>query len=107
MSFDGDFYAHPARFIRDELKLAGYTITSAAAAMLIDRAILNDALKERAPISRDLAYRLDALLNSAGTDDLARLLIEWQARNDWRVEAQSRHAIRAAIRGAKPAQKPP
>lgn len=99
MSFDGDFYSHPARFVRDELKLAGYTISTAAAAMLIDRSILNDALNERMPISRDLAYRLDALLNSAETDDLARLLIEWQARNDWRVEAHSREAIRAAIRG--------
>ena len=98
MPFDGDYYSHPAWFVRDELKLAGYTITTAARAMLIDRAILNDALNERTPISRDLAYRLDALLNSTDTDDLARLLIEWQARNDWRAEAHSREAIRAAIR---------
>jgi plasmid maintenance system antidote protein VapI len=82
---------HPGAMIRDELRSAGFSIPKAAVAMALNRANLNNVVLGKAALSRDLAYRLSALLNP---DDesfgLAKLLIDRQAQHDWGREAAVR-----------------
>ena len=101
-------FPHPGLWVRSMIEEAGYSIPKAAAAMAINRANFNDVC--RGPtgqkpygvaVSRDLAYRLDALLNTDGEPgDLAKLLIDRQAQYDWEKEASLRRVIRVGVKAS-------
>lgn len=105
-------YPHPGLWARAMLEDAGYTISKAAEVLGINRANLNNVLLGpaedggnymRGPsgvaISRELAYRLDALLNEDGEPgDLARLLLARQAAYDWYREVNLRKRVMKEVR---------
>ncbi len=95
---DSDAYPHPGAMIRDELKTAGFSIPKAAVAMALNRANLNNVVLGKAALSRDLAYRLSALLNRDDeTFGLAKLLIDLQAQHDWGRDAPLRKTIQVMV----------
>lgn len=97
---------HPGLWVRSMIDDAGLTVVRACELMKINRPNFIDVLKgptEAKPngvsISRDLAYRLDALLNSDGEPfDLARLLLARQAEYDWWSDSFRRVVIRQGVR---------
>lgn len=98
-----DAFPHPGAMIRDELKAAGFSIPKASVAMALNRANLNNVVLGKAALSRDLAYRLSALLNP---DDeafaLAKLLIDLQAQHDWGREAAVRKLALVTVAASRP-----
>lgn len=93
---------HPGSMIRDQLAEAGYSVNAAAAAMALNRANLNNVVLGKVAVTRDLAYRLSALLNPDDADmDFARLLVDWQARYDWHRDAPSRKTLLSVMQASR------
>lgn len=93
---------HPGQAIRAALKGAGFSIPSAAIAMAVNRANLNNLILGKASLSRDMAYRLNVLIEP---DDekfkMARQLIGLQAAHDWDKDAAIRNVARAAVNAGR------
>jgi len=85
---------HPGVFVRDTL-LPQYGLNIAALARLLDvnRPNLHRVLSGERDVSRELAYRLGALMN----DHVADLLISYQMAWDKQQEAPRREALKAQI----------
>jgi addiction module HigA family antidote len=90
---------HPGAFIRETLLPEyGMTVKGAAERMGIERRGLINVLDGHSAVSRDLAYKLGALLN----DEVADLLIEWQLKWDLEREQDLRAAYRTKIQRVAP-----
>ena len=85
---------HPGEFIRDVL-LPEYGLNVAKLARLIgvNRPNLHHVLNGRVDVSRDLAYRLGALMN----DHVADFLISYQVAWDKQRDAERREGFKATI----------
>lgn len=85
---------HPGEFVR-EVILPEYGLSVARLARLIDvnRANLSNVLHGKVYLSRELAYRLGALLD----DHLADFLINYQLQWDLAQEADRRAELRQEI----------
>lgn len=91
--------AHPGAFIRETLLPEyGLKVAPAAKAMDIDRAGFIRVLDGKSAVSRDLAYKLGALMR----DEVADLLIAWQLKYDLQHEAEIRAAYRTKIKRVEP-----
>jgi plasmid maintenance system antidote protein VapI len=102
LTADSEAAPHPGAMIRDELDAAGYSIPGASAAMAVNRPNLNNVILGKASLTRDLAYRLSALLNPDDEAfDLARLLIGIQAQHDWHKDRASRATIRTMVQAGR------
>ena len=90
---------HPGVFIRDTL-MPEYGLNVAALARMIgvNRPNLHNVLQGRSDVSRDLAYRLGALMN----DHVADFLISYQVAWDKQQEAERRAAFKAQITRIEP-----
>lgn len=85
---------HPGKFIRDVLiPEYGLNVAKAARLMNINRRGFINALEGQVSVTRELAYRLGALLG----DEVADLLIQWQLKYDLETEAEKRAAYRQTI----------
>ena len=85
---------HPGPFIRDVLiPEYGLNVAKAARLLRVNRANFIDVLNGKYGVSRDLAYKLGALMR----DEVCDLLIEWQHRHDLENEASKREAFRQSI----------
>jgi len=90
---------HPGAFIRETLLPEyGLTVKGAAESMGIERRGLINVLDGKSAVSRDLAYKLGALLN----DQVADLLIEWQLKWDLEREQDLRATYREKIQRVAP-----
>jgi len=90
---------HPGAFIRETLLPEyGLTVKGAAESMGIERRGLINVLDGKSAVSRDLAYKLGALLN----DQVADLLIEWQLKWDLEREQDLRATYRETIQRVPP-----
>jgi len=90
---------HPGEFIRDVL-LPEYGLNVAKLARLIgvNRPNLHNVLSGRVDVSRDLAYRLGALMN----DHVADFLISYQIAWDKTQDAERRQAYKGTIERITP-----
>lgn len=85
---------HPGAFIKDVLlPQYGLSVSEAARRLGIDRAGFHGVLTGKYDVSRDLAYKLGALLH----DHAADFLIQWQLRHDLDREKAKREAYRETI----------
>jgi len=85
---------HPGAFIKEVLLPAwGLSVAQAARSIGVDRAGFHNTLAGKYDVSRDLAYRLGALM----TDDVADLLIAYQHAFDLAKERDRRDAFKAQI----------
>lgn len=86
---------HPGLFIRDTL-MPEYGVTKLAdlaRRLGVNRSGLHRVLMGQNDVSRELAYRLGALMNDAVAD----LLIAWQQAWDMKKEAAHREALKEQI----------
>jgi plasmid maintenance system antidote protein VapI len=93
---------HPGDRIREALKDAGFSIPSAAVAMAVDRSNLNNMLLGKSALSRDMAYRLSALVD--GNDEefrFAREILAQQGEHQWEKDAAMRRVIRVAVNAGR------
>lgn len=85
---------HPGAFIRDTLLPEyGLSVAEAARRLKIDRAGFHGVLTGKYDVSRDLAYKLGALMR----DEVADLLIAHQHAYSLHHETERRAAFRASI----------
>jgi addiction module HigA family antidote len=93
---------HPGAFIRDTLLPEyGLSVAETARRLKVDRAGFHGVLTGKYDVSRDLAYKLGALMR----DEVADLLIAYQHSYDLTSERDKRAAYRAQIeRLPEPAQ---
>jgi plasmid maintenance system antidote protein VapI len=94
---------HPGKFIRDVL-IPEYGLNVAAAARLMDinRKGFINALDGQVSVTRELAYRLGALMG----DEVADLLIQWQLKHDLETEEEKRAGYRQTIKRMEPLRQP-
>lgn len=92
---------HPGKFIKDVLLPEyGLSVAEAARRIKMDRATLHLVLTGKHAVSRDLAYKLGALMR----DEVADLLIAYQHAFDLAQEREKREAFKQTIeRVARPA----
>ena len=85
---------HPGTFIKEILLPEyGLSVSEAARRLGVDRAGFHNTLNGKYDVSRDLAYKLGALLH----DDVADLLIAYQHAFDLAKEREKREAYKATI----------
>jgi addiction module HigA family antidote len=85
---------HPGLFIRDTLLPEwGLSVSEAARRLKVDRAGFHGVLTGRYDVSRDLAYKLGALMR----DEVADLLIAYQHAFDLQKEKDRREDFKAQI----------
>lgn len=92
---------HPGLFIRDVLLPEwGLNISKLATLLTLNRANLSQVLSGQREVSRDLAYRLGALMN----DEVADLLIAYQ--HAWNIDQERtrRAQIKAEISRLDPVE---
>lgn len=93
-----DVLPPPGPFIRAQLKSAGFSIPSAAIAMMVNRANLNNVLLGKAKLTHDMAFRLNVLVDP---DDegfmFARRILGMQVANDWHKTASLRALARVTV----------
>lgn len=90
---------HPGAFIRETLLPAyGLSVAEAARRISVDRAGFHQTLAGKYDVSRDLAYKLGALMR----DEVADFLIAYQAAYDLEREREKREAYKATIVRAEP-----
>jgi addiction module HigA family antidote len=90
---------HPGGWIlRNVLKPFGLTISVAAKKISVRRATLNDTILGNSALSRDLAYRLEAL-----TGVEARLMIDMQAAYEEAQDIEKRQRYAREIERLAPA----
>eukprot|EP01037_Dinobryon_pediforme_P028900 gene28900-32349_t len=95
---DSDALPHPGALIRDELKAAGYSIPQAAVAMATNRPNLNNMLLGKVALTRDIAYRVNVLINPDDEEfEFAKLVIGMQAAHDWGKDSAMRSALRTVV----------
>jgi plasmid maintenance system antidote protein VapI len=88
--------------IREKLKAAGFSVPSAALAMAVNRANLNNMLLGKSSLSHDMAYRLNVLICPQDEDfDFARAILSQQAAHDWKKTASLRNVVRAAVNAGR------
>lgn len=92
---------HPGLFIRHTLLPEyGLTVSEAARRIGVDRAGFTGVLDGKYSVSRDLAYKLGALMN----DPVADLLIAYQHAYDLAQERERREAFKAKIERVEPVE---
>jgi len=92
---------HPGAFIKDTLLPDyGLSVAEAARRLGVDRAGFHGVLTGKYDVSRELAYKLGALMN----DHVADLLIQWQLRHDLDREKAKRDAYKTTISPAEPVE---
>lgn len=85
---------HPGAFIKDTLLPEyGLSVSEAARRIGVDRAGFTGVLTGKYDVSRDLAYKLGALMR----DEVADLLIAYQHAYDLAREREKREAYKAKI----------
>lgn len=85
---------HPGAFIRETLLPEfGLSVAEAARRIGVDRAGFHGVLTGKYDVSRDLAYKLGALMR----DEVADLLIAYQHAFDLAKEREKRDAYKAHI----------
>jgi len=85
---------HPGQFIREVLLPEyGLTISGLAEAIKVNRPNLSNVLHGKNDVSRELAYRLGALMR----DEVADLLIAYQNAWDLQQERGRREVLKAEI----------
>lgn len=89
----------PGWLIKEALADVGLGISDTASRLLVNRPNLSHVLNGRTSLSRNLAYRIDALINSIkphpmGFYHMAKVWIELQAEYDWWREQGEREFIR-------------
>lgn len=90
---------HPGEFIREVLLPEyGLSVSEVARRIGADRATLSNVLHGKHDVSRDLAYKLGALLN----DETADLLIAYQHAYDLERERDRREAYKQSIERVAP-----
>ena len=90
---------HPGTWVRDVLLPEyGLSISKLATLLGINRPNLSEVLNGKREVSRDLAYRLGALM----TDEVADLLIAYQQAWDLEQEKDRRAAFRREIDRLQP-----
>lgn len=90
---------HPGAFVRETLLPAyGLSISEAARRLGVNRVGFHQTLKGEYDISRDLAYKLGALMR----DDVADFLIAYQAAYDLEREREKREGYKATIERVQP-----
>lgn len=90
---------HPGQFIKETLLPAyGLSVAEAARRIKMDRATLHLVLTGKHAVSRDLAYKLGALMR----DEVADLLIAYQNAYELGQEREKREAYKATIERAEP-----
>ena len=90
---------HPGAFIKDVLLPEyGLSVAETARRIRMDRATLHLVLTGKHSVSRDLAYKLGALMR----DEVADLLIAYQHAFDLAQERDKREAFKAQIERANP-----
>jgi addiction module HigA family antidote len=90
---------HPGAFIKETLLPEyGLNVAEAARRIKMDRATLHLVLTGKHAVSRDLAYKLGALMR----DEVADLLIAYQAAYDLAQERAKREAYKATIERVAP-----
>ena len=93
-----DVLPQPGALIRARLKSAGFSIPSAAIAMMVNRANLNNVLLGKAKLTHDMAYRLNVLVDSDDEGfDFARSILGMQAASDWDKTASLRGLARVTV----------
>lgn len=92
---------HPGTWVRDVLLPEyGLNISRLATLLGLNRPNLSEVLSGKREISRDLAYRLGALM----TDEVADLLIAYQQAWDLEQEKDRRAAFRREIERLRPVE---
>lgn len=88
---------HPGPWLKMLLKEHGHSVSSAAEMLGLNRPNLSNVTNGKAAVSRDLAYKIDALVQAGMAPDeripdfgLARLLIDMQSKHDWDADAEQR-----------------
>ncbi|WP_034157891.1 helix-turn-helix transcriptional regulator [Sphingomonas sp. ERG5] len=90
---------HPGAFIRNVLLPEyGLSVTEAARRIGVQRVGFIGTLDGKYSVTRDLAYKLGALMRDEVTD----LLIAWQQKYDLEREAEQRAAYRRDIERVPP-----
>jgi addiction module HigA family antidote len=90
---------HPGAFIKETLLPEyGLTVTEAARRIGVDRAGFHGTLTGKYDVSRDLAYKLGALMR----DEVADLLIAYQHAYDLAKDRAKREGYKATIERLPP-----
>lgn len=90
---------HPGSFIKETLLPAyGLSVAETARRISMDRATLHLVLTGKHAVSRDLAYKLGALMR----DEVADFLIAYQTAFDREQEQEKREKYKATIERAQP-----
>ncbi|MFC0305276.1 HigA family addiction module antitoxin [Rhizorhabdus histidinilytica] len=90
---------HPGVFLRETiLPQWGLNVAEAARRLGVNRPNLHNVLQGKADVSRDLAYKLGALMR----DEVADLLIAHQLQYDLAREREKREAFKATIERMQP-----
>lgn len=92
---------HPGHFIRNTLLPEyGLSVSETARRIGVDRAGFTGVLDGKYAVSRDLAYKLGALMN----DQVADLLIAYQHAYDLAQERERREGFKAKIERVQPVE---
>lgn len=92
---------HPGVYLRETiLPQWGLKVSDAARRLGVDRAGLHGVLSGKYDVSRDLAYKLGALLR----DEVADFMIAYQHAYDLAKEREKREAYKATIERMQPAE---
>lgn len=90
---------HPGQFIREVLLPEyGLSVAETARRLKVDRAGFHGVLTGKYAVTRDLAYKLGALMR----DEVADLLIAYQHAYDVAGERDRREAFKAEIERVQP-----
>jgi addiction module HigA family antidote len=90
---------HPGEFVKEVLLPAyGLSVAETARRIGVDRAGLHMTLTGKYDVSRDLAYKLGALMR----DEVADFLIAYQAKYDLARESERREAFKQTIERVTP-----
>lgn len=93
-----DELPQPGAVIRTKLNSAGFSVSSAAIAMAVNRSNLNNVLLGKAKLTHDMAYRLNMLVDARDCDFVfARHLLRVQAESDWAKTAALRRLARVTV----------
>lgn len=92
---------HPGAFIRDVLLPEyGLSVSEAAKRLGVNRVGFHHTLNGKYDVSRDLAYKLGALMR----DEVADLLIAYQNAYDLAKETEKREGYKATIERMAPVE---
>jgi addiction module HigA family antidote len=92
---------HPGSFIKETLLPEyGLNVAEAARRLKVDRATFHLVLTGKHAVSRDLAYKLGALMR----DEVADLLIAYQHAYDLAQEREKREGYKATIERVEPVE---